>query len=242
MLPDGRQVEVDFKAQTVTFSEVTVETITTDDRVEVEISGSPAKVEKVLKDFRRKYGDQIPTLSEYPEDKIVRETIEQPEILTRLSIRPETVMAAGVNIALGAGVLAAGESFASSELAAALRDRRDAPPGGVVDMAKPEALEVLDEQYAAMSAGMVASGFPDRDLPTLNVKGSVNDVVFIPYDNKTMVFVRLLGLQLFGQGIVLDAPMPAVGAYGPPVAPVLVRETAAELIVVDFTERLIPEG
>lgn len=62
-------------------------------------------------------------------------------------------------------------------------------------------------------------------------------MILLPYNDQTIVYVRILGVALI-DGLVVGAPMPQLNGVDP-VAPVLVRESRTDRVVVDYTKALL---
>lgn len=209
-----------------------------DDRVELSARGDERDVRGVLKDWRRKYGEAVPTWDELPPEAH-QEVLSPPTDVTASIVHDlNDTKQFAVKAALGAGVLAFGGGFARCDLARALREYRDSEVDVTaegVEMSRA-ALAALDEKFAVQADMYAASGLSRPELPGLD-SGKASDVIFIPYKQQTAVFVRVLGVPLTN-GIRLDAPLPA-GELGTPAAPVVVREGTDELVVADYMKLLL---
>lgn len=211
------------------------------ERVELRALGTEAVLRKILKDWRKRYGDVVPAFDDLPDRARRTLAFDPVEIKVSIAHDLDAGTTFAVKVAVEAGVLAFGPEFASGDVAEALRAFRDRPSAEqdaaqAMDVA---ALDALDQTFAQQADGMEGSGLGRPDLPRLGLPGAVNDVTFVPVGVRTAVFVRILGMPVAGSGIVVDAELPAGGGLGRPAAPILVRESAEGLEIVHFTERLL---
>lgn len=208
--------------------------------IRLSVRGSERSVKRVLKSWRKKFGSVIPKYVDLPDDvkmQLIGSPTEMKSVLAHDLAAARTV---ALNTAIEAGVVAYGPTFAGTPLAEALRDRRDeafdvASSSDV--LAKGAMVASLDEGYDDMAGKYESSGLKKPQLPSLAPAEDASDVILLPYNDQTIVYVRILGVALI-DGLVVGAPMPQLNGVDP-VAPVLVRESRTDRVVVDYTKALL---
>jgi len=202
--------------------------------------GSEKHLKRVIKDWRKNYGDAIPSWGDLTPEQRKTALATDTEIKASMThdLRDATMF--GLKAALEAGVIVYGPEFARSDLAKAIRERLEDPrvldnndvPIGL------DFLNGLDDQYEHQCKQWDESGLDAPDLPKLGDVGCANDVVLVPFHrNKTVVYVRVVGVPIV-PGLLVDAPMP-LGDLGVAVAPVLVREGRDSREIVDFAKAML---
>lgn len=237
---DGTKVAVDLATGQSFEARPTVRVTEDVDRIELLARGAEPHVRAVLNDWRRTFGEVVPTWNDLPPEARTQIVGEPVDVNISITHNLDDAREFAIKAALEAGVLAFGEAFAASDVALALRSFRDNgdPESTAVGLAMSvEALRALDETFARQSASYESSGLASPNLPSLENGGYASDVSFVPVGNRTSVFVRVLGMPMT-DGIVIDAQLPS-GDLGVPVAPVLIREGTEGVQIVDFTKRLI---
>lgn len=195
---DGIGIDLDLATGRSSEARPKVDVTHHDDREELSACGDAHDVRGVLKEWRKKYGDVVPTWDELPPE--ARREVLAPPTDVNVSIVHDLNDAKhfAVKAALNAGVLAFGEDFAGSAVARALRDYRDSDSDVATEEVEMslDALAVLDETFAQRADGYAASGLSRPDLPGLADSGGASDVIFVPHKQQTVVFVRVLGVPL----------------------------------------------
>lgn len=231
----GRHIDVDLPRGNSSYRRPNVAVSRDGDSVQLSAAGAEVHVRDVLKDWRKRFGDAVPTWENLPPGAR-KELVDAPEDV-RMSLTHDLKDSRtfAVKVALEAGVVAFGDDFASSDFASALRARGEWTPddAGV----SPGLLEATDTAQAALAAEMVGGGLDSPVLPSLADGSGASDVTFVPHGQHTVVFVRILGFCL-DLGLIVQGTLPP-GDFGLRAAPVLVREDQGDVEVVDFTELLL---
>ncbi len=218
------------------------------EQVHLRVAGSEKQIRQILDDWRRKWGSVIPTVEQLPPEAVQR--VARPGLVTLLlQLDLAAAEQFAVKAALGAGTLAYGPTFASSELAVALRDWAaqpfDNPMLSEVTPRPRMQLQILDSVSGSQQQTARAMGLAPDALPNLAsaIGSAVRQAIFIPSPGpppSTVVFVHVLGMPVMPWGLVVPAPLPQSEPWGDAVAPVLVREHAdARLEVLHYTELLM---
>lgn len=237
---DGTAYDVDISGGTAEEAIPVVRVEHGMESIRLSVRGSERSVKRVLKSWRKKFGSAIPKYVDLPDDvkmQLIGSPTEMKSVLAHDLAAARTV---ALNTAIGAGVVAYGPTFAGTPLAEALRDRRDeafdvASSSDV--LAKGAMVASLDEGYDDMAGKYESSGLKNPQLPSLAPAEDASDVILLPYNDQTIVYVRILGVALI-DGLVVGAPMPQLNGVDP-VAPVLVRESRTDRVVVDYTKALL---
>lgn len=237
---DGTTYDVDISKGTAEEARPVVRVEHGTESIRLSVRGSERSVKRVLKSWRKKFGSAIPKSADLPDD-VKKQLIGSPnEMKSVLAHDLTAARTVALTTAIEAGVVAYGPAFAGTPLAEALRDRRDeafdaASSSDVV--ATGAMVASLDEGYDDMAGKYESSGLKKPQLPSLAPAEDASDVILLPYDDQTIVYVRILGVALI-DGLVVGAPMPQLNGVDP-VAPILVRESRTDRVAVDYTKELL---
>ncbi len=244
---DGTRVSTDFAGRRTSLAKPEVSKTEDAKTVQLKAVGRAEHLKKVLADWRKAYGDQVPRWVDLTPEQRASAERGPEEIEMHLSLDLADAEAFAVKAALGAGVLAFGEDFAGSELAESLRRWAASPfdnplvEGSTKPRRQLEMLDALDRLLTSYAAEMAKSGM-EVDLPAIvpSPHSSTNQVTFVPLPKAsgTALFLHLLGTPLPPYGLQLEGHLPR-GELGIPTSPIVVREGDGELEIVRTTERLM---
>jgi hypothetical protein len=233
----GREVTVDLTTHMVEPRAPIVERDPTTGAV-VRITGNERQLAPILKNLREKQNPAIPEFADLTEDDY--EIVTEPDNTVTLNLRFDFAAAerVGAKAALGAGVKAFGEDFATTPLASELRKVLN----GDVDSTKPVSPDLADAVDVEMAPFVEELSVRGKSAPpTLAVPGYTNDCVFIPTDDSTSVLVKIGGFTALARN--LPARLPDRGDGGPRDLPVVVRDDPLhERSIVDYTDALTQLG
>jgi hypothetical protein len=244
---DGTELSTDFAARRTSLARPEVEIAKGSEVVNLRAVGRPEHLQKILRDWRKAYGDQVPLWEDLtPEQRAsVEQATQAVEIGLSLSLPDAEAFA--VKAALGAGVLAFGEGFAGSQLAESLRNWASTPFDNPLEegSTKPRheiaMLDALDASLGGQAAQMSQTGM-EVDLPPIvpDQGSATNQATFVPLPGKpaTAVFVHILGFPIPPYGLQVEGELPK-GELGLAASPVVVREVDGRLKVINVMERLM---
>ncbi len=210
-------------------------------QVNLTAAGTEEQVRAAVATWRRKW-PSIPPYNELPTEALQAVQVKVDRVNIAVDWQLPAAEQFAVKAALGAGVLAYGPDFASTAMAQALRDWASKPFDNPL-VADTQATGRPRMELAAIQAtsDSLQRLVPERSWPDMEAKPGSEEyqALFMPMprgtQRATAVFIHLLGTPVLPWGIVLPASLPH-GRYGPPVAPLLVRETGGRMQIVHYTE------
>jgi hypothetical protein len=248
---DGTKFNVDFADGEMTRAKPEVKKVDFEDSIQLSAKGSEQQLRGVLRDWKKGFGAQIPAFDQIPPESRGQATEPAVEVNAELVLDLEAAERFALNVALDAGLLAFGPAFATSELAVAMREYKEAPfdnplvPGVHHPRMLPQDLEGLDYALRNIGVSMAADlNVAAPDLPPLvpPPEERMNSVTFVPrrdgHRSTTAVFVHTLSFPLPPWGIVIDAPLPP-GPIPSRSGPVVVQEGSKPWRTIDWTKELL---
>jgi len=241
---DGRQWGIDFGCKLAGPLKPEVNVEDQGDTVRLWAIGSRGQLQGILRDWRKGFGDQVPTFTQLPPEATGQINYGPIDMKFDANTDIEAAEHFAIKVALGAGSLAFGQSFIAGPLADALRKWRDASfdnpflDGEHHTRCHISALKAIDLQVGtACRQVAMRGGFDEEVLPPLvPAPGSrMNSATFVPLSGTTAVFVHVLSFPMPPWDLVVEAALPG-GQFGRLIAPVVVQEAAQPWRVINWTE------
>lgn len=245
-MADGTQVTTNFADGSTSLARPIVDRIVDSENVRLSVIGRPEHLKKVLKDWRSKYGEQVPRYNELTPEQLQTVEFGIQEVEYSLYMLLEDAEAFAVKAALGAGVLGFGVDFAGSEVAGSLREWASSPFDNPLTKGSKRArrylemLDALDELYAGQTSAMALNGLT-VSMPSIvpSQDSGASQVAFVPLPGGSgaVVFVHVLGMPLPPYGLVVSGEMPKSSLDM--ASPFVVREVGGKLEMFSVVDRIM---